>query len=268
MNIFEERDSIQVGAAHPDPIQPEATSDSQVDSASVRRPALASRPDTGRPVTPAPCRQIERNGPGVLPPPAPRALRPGKEIPHNEHCAGSAPCWTRDEGARARAGRKPSEGGEAAAREAHPPSSATAVFARGSSTYVDRGERRSARIWRAAYASREMGSLGVGSTQKNDTQIRGGEGGRAGGGGRAGTIETKGSYVTNVTERGVRRERGSEEGGRGAERQEKFGGEKECDGKGAQGKPGSRRMRLGMESILQARREYKRLMRRARGRTR
>ncbi|KAJ6477251.1 hypothetical protein DFH09DRAFT_1379415, partial [Mycena vulgaris] len=123
-------------------------SGSQADSASVRRPALASRPDTGKQASSASCRQIDSNGPGqICPPPASRSLGLGKEIPHNAGRADSAPCWTRSGSTtkppvRALAGKP--------AREAHQPAPATAVFARGSRTYVDRGERRNGPSERSA----------------------------------------------------------------------------------------------------------------------
>ncbi|KAJ6552458.1 hypothetical protein DFH09DRAFT_1085943 [Mycena vulgaris] len=99
--------------------------------ASVRRPALASRPDTGKQATSAPCRQIDRNGSGV-PPPSRLALpRAGERDTAQRRPRGLSAVLDLqrlDDGAAlACASRKVGESGEAAAREA--PSPAIAVFA-------------------------------------------------------------------------------------------------------------------------------------------
>ncbi|KAJ6477245.1 hypothetical protein DFH09DRAFT_1108650 [Mycena vulgaris] len=103
--------------------------------------------------------------------------------------------------------------------------------------------RYDVRLARTVRFAQDVGSRGVSSTQQDDTQIRGGEGGRA-------------------------RRGGPRKAGEGGNRQEEFEGKKECNGKGAKGKPENWRMRLGMKSVLQARREYKRRMGCLGGRTR
>ncbi|KAJ6556754.1 hypothetical protein DFH09DRAFT_1084458 [Mycena vulgaris] len=80
----------------------------------------------GKQATSAPCHQIDRNGPGVLPPAVSRSLpRTWKRDAAQRRPRGLSAVLDRqqldDGAARACAGRKASERGEAAAREAHPP---------------------------------------------------------------------------------------------------------------------------------------------------